>query len=138
MKKKIVDIVNFNADASCLSSADWLKYLSGGKNSIFFQWLSLYVHYKKKLVLGFPGATIADIKTFNPEAIELINQNTDIFEIIPRPFAHDIGLLRSSEAFIWNVKAGSSPALVLLKILLIITCLQNLCVTLDISQIYKN
>jgi hypothetical protein len=106
MKKKIVDIVNFNADASCLSSADWLKYLSGGKNSIFFQWLSLYVHYKKKLVLGFPGATIADIKTFNPEAIELINQNTDIFEIIPRPFAHDIGLLRSSEAFIWNVKAG--------------------------------
>ena len=33
MTKKVVDIVNFNADASCMSSSIWMDALQGGTNS---------------------------------------------------------------------------------------------------------
>ncbi|PLY03579.1 MAG: hypothetical protein C0623_00755 [Desulfuromonas sp.] len=106
--KQLVDVVNFNADASCLDSAVWLDALDGGSESRFFQWLDLYARMGKKVVLGFPGATIADIATFNPEAIALINRNPAVFEIIIRPFAHDIALLRLGQGFQLNYAAGKS------------------------------
>lgn len=104
--KQLVDVVNFNADASCLSSGRWLEILSGGDGSLLVQWLRLYVDHGKKVVLGFPGATIADIAMHNPEAIALINGNPEIFEIILRPFAHDIALLRIGMGFQVNVDYG--------------------------------
>src|SRR5438128_288794 len=103
---KLVDIVNLNSDASCLSSKWWLKILSGGKSSYFCKWLTLYVDSGKKVSLGITGAAIADISTFNPEAIVLINKHRDIFEIILRPFAHDVALLRSTKGFQINLEAG--------------------------------
>lgn len=106
MKKILVDVVNFNADASCLSSKGWLDILEGGKDSALYQWASLYLHHKKKVVLGFPGSTAADIFNFNKEVIDLINKHPDIFEIIIRPYAHDISLLRSSSEFIYNFELG--------------------------------
>jgi hypothetical protein len=106
MDKKLVDIVNFNADASCLSSEKWLNCLKGGVDSYFYNWLFLYVKCKKKISLGLIGATIADIKHFNPESIELINSNQDIFEIILRPWSHDIGIYRENNTFLFNVKMG--------------------------------
>ena len=81
MARYLVDVVNFNADASCLSSTEWLKILDGGSNSKLCRWLQLYVRHQKKVVLGFPGATIADIAQNNPEGIDLINQHENIFEI---------------------------------------------------------
>lgn len=104
--KQLIDIVNFNADASCLSSAEWLKILKGGSESKFYKWLNLFVKKRKMVVLGFPGATIADLATFNPEAIGLINANPDIFEMILRPFAHDVGLLRQDPGFEMNFSYG--------------------------------
>lgn len=104
--KQLVDIVNFNADASCLSSKSWLEFLEGGKKSVFYQWLSNYVNLNKKITLGFPGATISDIASFNPEAIELLNEHRNIFEIIIRPYAHDIALLRTKNGFETNLKTG--------------------------------
>lgn len=104
--KTLVDVVNLNADASCLSSNWWLKMLGGGKSSYFYKWLKCYVDQQKKISLGITGATIADIAGFNPEAIDLINKNRDIFEIILRPFAHDIALLRTTEGFELNLMAG--------------------------------
>lgn len=104
--KQLVDVVNFNADASCLSSRRWLEILSGGDGSLLVQWLRLYVDHGKKVVLGFPGATVADMATFNPEAIGLINSRPDIFEIIVRPFAHDIALLRAGKGFALNFHYG--------------------------------
>lgn len=104
--KKLVDVVNFNADASCLSSGRWLDILGGGKDSLLAAWLRLYADRGKKVTLGFPGATVADMATFNPEAIELINSRPDIFEIILRPFAHDIGLLRTGKGFELNYQYG--------------------------------
>jgi len=106
MSKKLVDIVNFNADASCYSSAKWIEDLEGGKDSKFCRWLKLYTINNKKISLGLIGATIADIKYFNPEAIELINNNQDIFEIILRPWSHDIGIYRNNETFVYNVQKG--------------------------------
>lgn len=106
MSSLIVDIVNFNADASCFSSAKWLEVLEGGGASEFCRWLSTYVEENKKVSLGLIGATVADIKAYNPEAIKLINENPDIFEIILRPWAHDIGVYRSEETFIFNVSMG--------------------------------
>lgn len=106
MSKFIIDVVNFNADASCLSSAYWLDILKNGNESPLCKWLSLYVAMGKKVVLGFPGATIADISTFNPEAIHIINGNPSIFQIIIRPFAHDLGLLRTVDAFRKNFEYG--------------------------------
>jgi hypothetical protein len=106
MTKFVVDVVNFNADASCLSSKWWLKTLSGGKNSYLCQWLGVYIASKKKVCLGIMGATIADISTKNKEAINLINENPDIFEIILRPFSHDIALLRNRDSFQYNLEMG--------------------------------
>ena len=51
MTKKVVDIVNFNADASCLSASIWMDALKGGTNSKICQWLSLFVRNKKKSLL---------------------------------------------------------------------------------------
>lgn len=104
--KTLIDIVNVNADASCLPSARWIKILTGGSRSEFFQWLNLYVEHKKKITLGLTGATIVDVLKFNPESIKLINENPGIFEIILRPFSHDIPLLRSAEGFEKNILAG--------------------------------
>lgn len=104
--KRLIDVVNFNADASCLSSTHWLKCLRGGDKSVFCQWLNLYVRYQKPVVLGLCGATISDLASMNPEAIDFINNHRDIFEIILRPYAHDITFLRSNNAFTINLEVG--------------------------------
>ena len=106
MTKTVVDIVNFNADASCLSSSIWLDALQGGTNSKMCQWLELFVRNNKKVSLGFTGSTLADIKKFNPDAINIINEKKDIFEIILRPWSHDISLYRTDSLFIYNVELG--------------------------------
>ena len=106
MTKTVVDIVNFNADASCLSSSIWLDALQGGTNSKICQWLALFVRNNKKVNLGFTGSTLADIKKFNPDAINIINEKKDIFEIILRPWSHDISLYRTDSLFIYNVELG--------------------------------
>ena len=106
MTKIVVDIVNFNADASCLSSSIWLDALQGGTNSKICQWLALFVRNDKKVNLGFTGSTLADIKKFNPKAINIINEKKDIFEIILRPWSHDISLYRTDSLFIYNVELG--------------------------------
>jgi hypothetical protein len=104
--KNIIDVVNFNADASCLSSSRWLEMLRGGESSILVHWLRLYADMGKKVTLGFPGGTVADIAVHNPEAISLINSRPDIYEIILRPFAHDIALLRVQNGFAVNFFCG--------------------------------
>ena len=106
MTKTVVDIVNFNADASCLSSSIWLDALQGGTSSKICQWLELFVRNNKKVSLGFTGSTLADIKKFNPDAINIINEKKDIFEIILRPWSHDISLYRTDNLFIYNVELG--------------------------------
>ena len=57
-------------------------------------------------MIGFTGATIADMAILNPEAIALVNDHPEVFEVILRPFSHDIALLRSPAGFALNVKAG--------------------------------
>ena len=104
--KTLVDIVNVNGEASCLSSKQWLSILKGGNNSAFFQWLKIYVEYKKKVTLGLTGSTIVDMVCLNPESIRLINQHPEIFEIILRPFSHDIALLRTIGGFDTNLYIG--------------------------------
>ena len=104
--KRVVDVVNFNADASCLECEDWFRFLSGGKESVFYQWLKLFVDLEKKVVLGIPGATLADIHQKNPECIQLINANLEIFDLILRPFAHDNALLRTRYGFEQNLDYG--------------------------------
>lgn len=107
MENRIIDIINFNSEASCLSSTTWFDALRNGKNSLFIKWLKLYIENEKKVVIGFPGATILDIAVNNQEVIELINKHPDIFEIIRRPFTHDISLLRSKKGFELNMEYGS-------------------------------
>ena len=102
----LFDIVNVNGEASCLSSSRWLDILKGDENAEFYQWLMLYVKYKKKVTLGLTGATIVDVLKLNPKAIDLINKNPAIFEIVFRPFSHDISLLRSTEGFEKNITLG--------------------------------
>lgn len=104
--KQLIDVVNFNADASCLECNKWFQFLEGGKTSVFYKWLNLYVGLNKKVVLGIPGATLSDISQSNPEAIDLINDNLSVFEIIVRPFAHDNALLRTRFGFEKNLEYG--------------------------------
>jgi hypothetical protein len=103
---RLVDVVNFNGDASCLSTAHWLKILSGGSTSEFFQWLHMYVDTGSQVVLGFPGATASDIAVHNPEAISLIRAHPDLFQLILRPYCHDLALLRTEAGFLLNLETG--------------------------------
>lgn len=103
----LVDIVNWNADASCLSAERWLSALEGGAGSEFCQWLYLYIHFERPVCLGLTGATLADLATFNPEALGLMQGRPDIFSFVRRPFAHDIGFLRTSEGLSFNLHVGA-------------------------------
>ena len=107
---RLVDVVNFNADASCLAAGEWLAILDGGRSSRLCRWLEQYVALRRPVVLGFVGGAIADMATFNPEAIALINGNRDVIEPVLRPFAHDIGLLRSARGFDLNMSLGRAVA----------------------------
>ncbi|MEQ9423196.1 MAG: hypothetical protein RJQ09_02170 [Cyclobacteriaceae bacterium] len=68
--------------------------------------MKLYVDNGKKITLGITGATLSDMLSFNPESIHLINQYQSIFEIILRPYAHDISLIRSDAGFEMNIETG--------------------------------
>lgn len=74
VKKQLVDIINLNADASCLSSKRWLTALSGGKESELFLILNAYVEHDLKVNIGIIGSTLAEIEELNPECIDLINK----------------------------------------------------------------
>lgn len=102
----VVDVVNFNADASCLPAAAWLDMLSGGADSALCRWLRLYADRERPVVLGFIGGAIADMAMLNPEAIAVVNGHPRVFEVLLRPFAHDIALLRSTAGFAANVALG--------------------------------
>ena len=104
--KRFVDLVNFNADASCLSSARWLAALEGKEHSEFCKWLQLYIDPHKPIALGLTGATVADLASHNPDAIALINRHPQVFELIARPFSHDISLTRSRQGFLLNLSLG--------------------------------
>ena len=104
--KTLVDIVNFNADGSCLSAARWLEALRGGAASQLCGWLRSYVDSGCKVNLGFIGGTVADMVELNSEAIAIVNQHPEIFEVLVRPFAHDIALLRSLAGFRLNLEFG--------------------------------
>ncbi|MCK4823004.1 hypothetical protein KA005_45000 [bacterium] len=102
----LIDVVNFNADASCLWPKKWLHCIQGGSNSIFFQMLKNYIRYSRKVNLGLTGVTVRDLLYFNPESIHLINDHPDIFELVYRPFSHDSPLLRTTLGFRKNVQKG--------------------------------
>lgn len=104
--RRLVDVVNFNADASCLSAAEWLRILADGPRSKLHRWLELYVERNKRVTLGIVGGAVADIAKLNPQVIALINAHPQIFEMVLRPFAHDVTLLRLPEAFQRNVQLG--------------------------------
>ncbi len=106
----LIDVVNFNADASCFSSEDWLGALEGGSGSTLYRWLSLYVEKTARVSIGFTGATLADMHAFNPESIRLLRENPNVFEILWRPFSHDIAFFRSDKGFRTNVELGRRAA----------------------------
>jgi hypothetical protein len=106
--KFLVDIVNFNADASCLSAQRWLGALRGGAASELCAWLGGYVEANSRVTLGFIGGTLADIAVLNHEAIDLINAHPRIFEVLVRPFAHDIALTRTDAGFRINLDCGQA------------------------------
>lgn len=106
----LIDVVNFNGDSSCMDSARWLEVLSGGERSQLFRWLRLYIDLGKPIVLGFTGSTLADIGAFNPEALPLLRCYPDVFQIIIRPFAHDLPFFRTEEGFRLNLTLGRRVA----------------------------
>lgn len=105
-KQKLVDVINFNSDASCLSSERWLKSLSGGRTSELFRILACYVEQRQKINLGFVGSTLSEVILLNPECIELINNYPNVFEIIYRPYIHSLSILWRDETFKRNFNLG--------------------------------
>lgn len=106
MNKQFIDVVNLNADASCLPLDSWLSCLEGGENSTLYQWLDLYRSLNRKVSLGATGTALADIASGNPETLDLIRANPQIFEIVGRPYAHDIATTRSPKGFTFNLQVG--------------------------------
>jgi hypothetical protein len=103
---RLIDVVNFNGDASCLATSDWLNMLRGGSDAPFYRWLQLYVQSGSRVVLGLPGATASDIAAHNPESIALVRTHPDIFQIIVRPYSHDLALVRTERGFSFNLDTG--------------------------------
>lgn len=104
--KQLVDIVNFNADGSCVAAERWLSALHGGRHSELCAWLDAYVATGSKVAIGFIGGTLADVATLNPEAIAVVNEHPELFDVLVRPFAHDIALLRGNVGFRLNLELG--------------------------------
>ena len=102
----LVDVVNFNADGSCLAAERWLASLEGGEGSAVCRWLGRYVAAGKPVTLGFVGGTVADLVRYNPQAIALVNAHPELFELVLRPFSHDVGLLRTAAGFRLNFECG--------------------------------
>jgi hypothetical protein len=102
----LVDLVNVNADASCLAAAEWLDALAHGEQSRMCRWLQGYVTGHKRVTLGFIGGAVADMVKLNPEAIALVNAHPEVFEVVVRPFAHDVSLLRTGAGFRLNLELG--------------------------------
>lgn len=115
MTRQFVDVVNLNGDASCLSVKSWLGHLEGGKESTLYRWLNLYPRLGRKVSLGATGATLVDIAVANPDSIALLRANPQIFEILGRPYAHDIATTRSSSGFELNILVGLKTIETLLK-----------------------
>lgn len=105
-KVEFIDIVNLNADASSLSSARWLEIIEGGKSSILYRILNQYVIRNQKITLGIPGSNLAELASINPSCISIIQENPEIFEIIYRPYVHDLSILWDKETFMLNVVLG--------------------------------
>lgn len=103
---KLVDIVNLNSKASCLSAERWMKALKGGTKSELYQILNEYVEGKSKITLGIIGSTLADIQAFNQESIELIKANPQVFELIMRPYVHSLSIFWSDKVFKSDVDFG--------------------------------
>ena len=107
-KQTLVDVINLNAEASCLSTKRWLKALDGRTESELYQILNLYVKTNSKITLGIVGSTLAEIEELNPECIQLINQHPQIFELLIRPFIHSLSILWSDDTFNHNYKLGKT------------------------------
>jgi hypothetical protein len=103
----LTDVVNFNADASCLEAGRWLAALVGGAQSEVCSWLRAYVELERPVTLGLTGGTVCDLARHNPEAIALVNAHPDVFEMVLRPFSHDVALLRTRAGFLLNFELGA-------------------------------
>jgi len=106
MERKLVEVANWNFDASMLFAEKELSLMKGEYESEICKGLKTYVEHERKVNLGPTGATTRDLAEFNPEAIDIINENTNIFEIIPRPYSHDLPILRTDKGFEKNVTKG--------------------------------
>ncbi|MDP6626005.1 MAG: hypothetical protein QGG87_06090, partial [Nitrospinota bacterium] len=89
-----------------MSSKKWLKSLEGGNKSIFCKFLSSYINHQRKVNIGFTGVTIKDLAFYNPEALEMINEYPELFEILPRSFSHDLSPLCNTKGFRLNLEIG--------------------------------
>lgn len=105
-KTKLVDIINLNSYASCLSTKRWDAALRGGIESELFQILNSYILHDQKINIGIIGSTLAEIESFNPECIALINDNPANFEILVRPYVHSLSILWNDRTFLQNYSLG--------------------------------
>ena len=80
--------------------------MAGGKQSLLYRWLSLYLTYQKKINIGFTGSALSDVAFHNSECIELVRANPHIFNPLLRPFSHDISTLRTPYGFKVNFLLG--------------------------------
>lgn len=84
---RILDVVNLNADASCLDSKAWIDCLKSPDKPML-RWLESFVKSKSAVLFGVCGSTLADIKHFLPSAIDLVRNHPEIFRFTVRPFSH--------------------------------------------------
>lgn len=107
-KIKLVDVVNLNSKASCLSASRWMKALEGGEESELCSMLRSYIDSNAKVSLGIIGSTLADIVKFNPESIQLIADHPSVFELIYRPYVHSLSIFWSDKIFKTDVEKGQT------------------------------
>lgn len=102
---KILDCVNFNPDASCLSSSIWMETLTDKQNG-FLQWVTSIADNGNSVVFGMCGSVLADISKYCPTAIKVFCDCPEVFSFACRPFSHDLSYMRTAEGAYANLELG--------------------------------
>lgn len=82
----MLDLINFNADASCLPRHTWRHCLSSGQ---FHNHIQSYSLTSQPFLIGFTGLTLVDISLHSPATLDLLNNSPNIRHVV-RPLVHSL------------------------------------------------
>ena len=99
----MLDLINFNGDASCLPHSVFLKYIEDGS---FYSWLQLFDKYSHHAAFGMTGMSLLDVISSSDNlSISSIN-SSPYLHCINRPYSHSLSIRMPSALSDLNILLG--------------------------------